>query len=128
MTDERRAIRVDRDHVAEARPFEYPWSISAKGNPWLRVEGVVLVVSPNKFHEGEWNVSFAIDGDTDANGKQNWQRLPPPNRFTLLEDAKRAALAALGVRRGARDEPEPEKSPAPAEPTDPGVQRRIRVD
>src|SRR5258708_4925826 len=106
MTDERRAIRLDRRYE-EPAAFEYPWHTSSKGNPWVRVGNVVLVVSEMKFRPGMFSFSFMISEPALGAREPSveWQYPSPRHEYEYdsMDDAKRGALRYVGVGRG-RDE------------------------
>jgi hypothetical protein len=93
MTDERRFIHTGTEKWKSPTPRERVWSISAKGNSYLRVrvaEGIerVLVVMPAGRDKYRWSIAPIEDGE-------RWEQ--SPQTYDTLDEAKRAALRAVGI-------------------------------
>lgn len=125
-----RQIRLGDEQWTSVRPFDIPWRLSAKGNPFLALEiaqtKVVVSVFPSRFRQqDEWTFSVMV---TDG------QWTPSRLFYATQDDAKQGAIQHLSIVRrelegGApvtnalfrRDDTTPER---PADPSG----RRIRLE
>ena len=136
MTDGQRAIRLD-GRFQEPAAFDYPWSMSSKGNPWVRVGNATLVVSEMRYKPGKFSFSFIVDiepptttQDSDGNttithhADRNGSIRCRGNEYVYdtIEDAKRGALAYAGAGRG-RVQPTLYEAPPESEDSEPESSR-----
>lgn len=120
-----RQIRMGDEQYTSVRPFDMPWRISAKGNPFLSLDightRIVISVFPSRFRrQDEWTFSVMLT-------EGQWQ----PSRlfYASVEDAKAGALQELAILRRQIEGGPPATNTLPQldeRPPDPSG-RRIRL-